>query len=514
MFTTRRDSWGWSRWILLAFLLLGVATLSVVQFSHRSTLSQPGLLQSPLPNKMAMDSAIAAASAKGQFMSLDPTGRFLINSGTRKPVFITGEAAWSLLGQLSDPNIEAYLSDRASKGFNLIIVDLVENYYSDHPPKDFYGNVPFSGADFTNENEVYWSRVDYTLLRAAAYGITVLADPAFVGYGCTGGYCTSYRNSSTGTLTAYGQYLGTRYKRFPNIVWLIGGDADPADSNVQSKLAALANGIKSADTVHLMTTENYRGTSSVDVWSGTSWLDLNALYSLPKDIPTKANTEFRAAAYPVFLMEDWYEGEHSTVELDVRAEGYWAVLSGCTLGRIFGNYAIWRFDWFPDTTASWKNRLAAARSGGLAWLKTFRSREQWKSQLGAAGSVGQANLGKLFRSRQHWMLVPDMNHTVMTAGYGSGSMLSVAARTADKQTVIAYVPNGSAATITVAMSTITDAGSQAKCWWFNPRDGSSTLIGSCAASGTRNFTPPDKEDWVLVIDSLAANLPAPGSKDL
>ena len=145
-------------------------------------------------------------------------------------------------------------------------------------------------------------------------------------------------------------------------------------------------------------------------------------------------------------------------------------------------------------------------------------------------------LGKLFRSREHWKLVPDLNHTVMTAGYDSrsffssaweslhalfhretyrlGSASSMAARTADGQTIIAYVPNGNAATLTVAMDQVADPGSQAKCWWFNPRDGSSVPIGTIATRGAHKFTPPDANDWVLVIDSQGANLSAPGSDGL
>jgi len=98
--------------------------------------------------------------------------------------------------------------------------------------------------------------------------------------------------------------------------------------------------------------------------------------------------------------------------------------------------------------------------------------------------------------------------------YRLGSASSVAARSSDGQTIIAYVPNGSSASITVDMKKITDPGSQAKCWWFNPRDGSYQVIGTLTTSGRHNFTPPDSNDWVLVIDSLAANLAAPGSSSL
>ena len=87
----------------------------------------------------------------------------------------------------------------------------------------------------------------------------------------------------------------------------------------------------------------------------------------------------------------------------------------------------------------------------------------------------------------------------------------MASRTSDGQTIIAYIPNGNATTLTVDMNKISSGINLATCWWFNPSSGAATLIGNYANSGTRNFTPPDSNDWILVIDDAAANLPAPGS---
>jgi len=517
--STQLSNKRWDRWARLLTLLVAaflIAVAAAVYYSRRC--GQEIRVQAFRPsssgdmsgNKIYRRNTID--SPDHQQMTLDPTGKYLQNYKTGKPVFITGDAAWSVQVQLSDEDIQLYLADRASRGFNAILVDLVDNYYCDRPPHDFYGNVPFNGPDFTNENPVYWARVDQTLSWAAAKGITIIADPAFVGYGCTGGYCQSYRNSSIEVVRKYGEFLGKRYESLSNIIWIVGGDADPADNDVQSKLNALASGIRSADTVHLITTENYRGASSIDVWSEAGWLDLNALYSEPQDIPAKANNDYLTSAKPAFMFEDWYEGEHGVTGTSSRREGYWAVLSGCTLGRIFGNYAIWGFGWPVNTT------------------------DPWKKQLDSEGSVGQAWLGKLFRSREHWMLVPDINHTVMTGGYShrftparvkkllkdllcrrlfrAEDTLSVAARTSDGQTVIVYVPNGDATTISVDLSKIVDPQFRAKAWWFNPRDGSTKLVGTYSTTSTINFISPDAKDWVLVIDSLAANLSAPATADL
>ena len=69
-------------------------------------------------------------------------------------------------------------------------------------------------------------------------------------------------------------------------------------------------------------------------------------------------------------------------------------------------------------------------------------------------------------------------NTVVTAGYGAGDALTVTSGTRDGQTVLAYIPNGNATTLTVAMDKITSASHAAKCWWFNPSSGTTTFIGS------------------------------------
>jgi hypothetical protein len=54
-----------------------------------------------------------------------------------------------------------------------------------------------------------------------------------------------------------------------------------------------------------------------------------------------------------------------------------------------------------------------------------------------------------------------------------------------------------------------------KCWWFNPRTGAATAIGSFPNTGERQFAPPDKGemlDWVLVLDDESKHYPAPGRR--
>jgi len=117
-------------------------------------------------------------------------------------------------------------------------------------------------------------------------------------------------------------------------------------------------------------------------------------------------------------------------------------------------------------------------------------------------------------SREHWLMAPDTTHAVLTAGFGSGATLSVAARSTDGQTIIAYFSDGNATAKTINMSKITTSSSTAEAWWYDPQTSAATLIGTFPNSGSQNFTAPDSNDWVLVIDDASANLPAPGAKPL
>jgi len=464
-------------------------------------------------------SGASGGPGAGPFIGASPSGAYLVNPYTQHPLFLVGDSAWDLIEQLDNADAATYLADRGSRGFNILWLAAADNVYQTNPPNNYYGSAPFDGADFTNEDAGYWAHVDYIVRLAQSYGITMGLDPGFGGLLNADGYRNSYLTSSDQVVNAYGVWLGNRYKNFPNILWVLAGDSDPTDTGLYEKLNQLAAGIRSADSMHLITIEASRfyesgggapndGWSSLDAWGGAvsgaytaasfppSWLNLNWVYDDYGGMQAGSARNYAsyvlASPYMAQLAgEDWYEGEHSTTPLQLREESYWEVLSGCTLGRIFGNNAIWSFGGPNDTMG-----------------------QTWQSQLASSGSTAQQYLGQLFRSREFWKLVPDAGNVTLTAGYGSGSTLSVAARTSDGQTVVVYIPNGNSTTVTINMAKITDAGATVNEWWLNPSTGATTHIGTAANTGSANFTAPDSNDWVLVLDSNAAALSAPGGAAL
>jgi hypothetical protein len=438
--------------------------------------------------------------------------RFLVDQNN-VPVFINGDTAWSLIAQLSREDAEHYLQDRGARGVNSIIVTCPEAYYcskcrDSDGPQNYYGASPFTTANlFTTPNEAYWQHADWVIHKAAEYGVQVMLCPFYSGYDKNkdGWWTDDWDNKNREVdCTWYGQWIGKRYKNFPNIVWVIGNDRNPGI--LFKKINSLAEGIKSQDSNHLFTHHSGGGYSAADpaVWSPNavpSWLSLNGTYDYPGDpsphdyMYVKSYADYnRLPTMPFVLFESHYEyakswgnGMFQGSPLNIRKQAYQSVFCGST-GHHCGNNAIWGMGSVPDYQPGCEL--------------------PWKEHLGDPGS-SVFYVGKLMQSREWFTLVPDQNHTVMIAGYGSGSSYAPCARTQGGATVMVHIPDPR--TITIDMSKI--SGGRVKCWWFNPRSGDSSYIGRYPSRGKRDFRVPDSDDWVLVLDDASKNFPAPGTTE-
>src|SRR6185503_3328782 len=108
--------------------------------------------------------------------------RYIVDQSNR-PFFIDGEAAWSLIANLPDEDIDLYLADRQQRGVNAILVNLIEHKFSAQAPQDVYGNPPFTTpGDFSTPNSAYFDRADSIVRKAADHGIVVFLFPAYLGY--------------------------------------------------------------------------------------------------------------------------------------------------------------------------------------------------------------------------------------------------------------------------------------------------------------------------------------------
>jgi hypothetical protein len=428
-------------------------------------------------------------------LRVEANKRYLIDA-KGNPFLLQGDAGWELIAKLTSEEAEQYLEDRRLKGFNAVIVRLIDHNFLDNPPKNASGDLPFlkrldnttwdgslaygnintEGPDFSTPNESYFTHADWVLNKAREKGILVLLAPAYTGFQGGGeGWYQEMQANGVAKLRAYGQFLGNRYKDFTNILWIDGGDFSPPDESGKDLVRAVANGIRDrdVDTRALHSFHGGRFTAALDFWGPSEpWLTVNDIYTDEDTVVSMALVEYTRSPMPFFLIENRYENEGVGDARLVRTQAFQAMLSGAT-GHVMGNFPVWGF--FSD----------------------------WQSALNSDGARTLQHLRRLLEARAWWTLQPDSG-ALLTSGINSGADRAAAARAADGSFAIAYVP--SVRPITIGLSQLSGPRVQAR--WCDPDNGTcATVSGSpFAATGSLGLLPVGNNsggfgDWVLVLES-------------
>ena len=406
------------------------------------------------------------------------------------PFLMVGDSPQSLMVNLSATNAAFYVADRATNGFNTLLVDAICTTYTFGRPNASLldGTLPFTNTiaggfyDLTSPNPAYFAYVDSIINLCASNGIQVMLDPIE-----TGGWLTTMLTNGTANCRAYGQYLGNRYKNFPNIIWSSGNDFQNwSNAANDAVVLAVASGIKDYDPNHLQTIElEFYISSSLDDPNWAPIVGLNAAYTYSPTYAEVLHAYNQSSTIPTFMVEANYEYETNALTDGgstriLRMQEYWTMLSGAS-GQLYGNrYAVG----FP--------------SG-------------WQNYLDSPGVTQLQYMANLFGSRAWYKLVPDQTHVFVTGGYGqfassgyiTGNNYVTAAFVPGGLLGMAYLPQGG--TITVAM---TNLQSNITARWFDPSANTFTNIAGSPFSntGTQNFTSPGSNgagdpDWVLVLEA-------------
>jgi hypothetical protein len=422
-----------------------------------------------------------------------------------------------LIVQLTKEETEDYLENRRRKGFNAILVNLIEYYYADNPPRNKYGDAPFTtSGDFSTPNEAYFAHAEWVIRKASEKGILVILNP------CYTGYSSNFTSSSDGWTKAilangpakcrdYGRYVGSRYKGHANIIWQAGGDTTiPAASDLERNWLEVLRGAKEHAANHLWTAHWYRFSTALDQSTFAPYMTLDNAYGGNRSYVQTLRAYNRANPKPTFVNEGYYEdtnlgtGAVGTPQ-QMRAQAYWAMLSGAT-GHVFGSDHIWVF------------------GGPLGYPGKPLPGKDWRKGMDRQPSKEMVFVKRLFEGRAWHNLVPDQDHSVVTKGVGTfgkddrtpGGDYVTAARTSDGSLVMAYVPSTGTGTRTIALD-MTRLSGPANARWYNPTSGTFTAIPNVpppANGGTCDFTTPadngtGTNDWVLVLETVAVKKAPP-----
>lgn len=421
---------------------------------------------------------IHAASAGGQTrfpLRIASDGTYL-EDAEGKPFLITGDAAWSLIGDLSQEDADLYITDRKARGFNTILVSLIEHEFSRNAPNNAAGVAPFLvPGDFTRPNERYFSDAEHVLDAALKAGVLVLMAPAYVGANGGGqGWYAEMAAAGPEALRAYGRYVGKRFARYPNIVWVQGGDYDPPDRNL---IEALAAGIAEGAPGAMQTVHGNRDTVTGAYWAQAGWLALDTVYTYD-DVAAATRARYHTGPRrPFFLIEALYEGEHGVEASEIRRIAYGALLSGAS-GQVYGNNPVWHFDG-PG--------LYAAPAG-------------WREALASMGAQSITHLANLFARLDWWKLAPDEGRFVRGVD-GAPAASAVAAVAKDGSFAVAYLQGAASVDLDPAIL----AAPTGTVEWYDPSTGAT--VGPEAVADLRRLSVPatlnasGDTDWVVVVRS-------------
>jgi Protein of unknown function (DUF4038)/Putative collagen-binding domain of a collagenase len=446
-----------------------------------------------------------------QRLKISDNHRFIVKAdGT--PFFYLGDTAWELFHRTTRAEAERYLQNRKALGYTVIqVVALAEldglNTPNANGHRPLIQNDPMRPDVKDGTDNDYWDHVDFIVKRAAELDL-------YIGFLPTWGdkwnkkWGVGPEVFTADNAATYGEWLGKRYKDATNLIWILGGDRPVETDAHKAIIRAMAQGLRKGDNGgHLMTFHPTGGRGSSDPFHQDEWLDFNmrqnghAVDFNPSYEKTRGDYNLTPIK-PVIDGEPIYEDHpinfkakefgHS-VAADVRRPLYWDLFTGAC-GHTYGNHAIWQM-WLPGRE------------------KVNNPLMPWTNALNQPGAKQMQYARWLLESRPFLTRIPDDSVIVQaeppSAVPGAGLKRFVATRDAAGSYAFVYVPTGRAFSIKLDWL----AGTKLKAWWFNPRNGEATLIGSFEKTPMRDFISPDSGenlDWVLVLDDASKKFPKPG----
>ena len=464
-----RQVWVWG----VLGLAGALAAVGLVVYVRRASSATPAGVRSARP------ATVLPMRTPAYPLKVDRSRRYLVDRDGH-PFLIVGDSPQALVADVTATEADRFFGDRRRAGFDAVWINLLCDQYTGGRADGttYDGIAPFTrSGSLATPDPSYFARADEMVRLAGKHGLAVFLDPIE-----TGGWLGVLRSNGTRKAYRYGQYLGRRYRRYPNVVWLNGNDfqtwGQPRD---EALVLAVAKGIRSTDPHQVQTVElNYETSSSLDDsrWRGTIGLD--AAYTYAPTYAEVLKAYARRGHLPVFMIEASYEGEHAyTGPSTLRRQEYWTMLSGAT-GQFYGNRYTWQF------------------SAG------------WSHHVDTIGSRQMTFVTNLFAHRPWFELVPDTRHRLVVSGYGTYSVSGdinasdyvTAARTHDGRLAIAYLPTPRPVTVDMARL----AGRRVRAQWYDPTSGRYVTIphSPFARSGRHTFTPPGENhdgdgDWALVL---------------
>lgn len=398
-----------------------------------------------------------------------------------RPFLYVSDSGWLLMLGLTLPEAKEYFLRRKAQGFSVVHVFLTPT-----PGKtNLKGQAPFWDFDFTKVNEDYFAETEKYIALADSLHIALAVVPLWYSC-CNDGWASHpekyFKKNGTEKLHLFGQYVGTRFGKYKNIIWIMGGDNDPHDN--RAEIRSLALGLKKTAPHQLITYHASSTHSSTDVWENETWLDFSMVYTyfrgfhkawnyVQPDVYEVCYTEYlKQPTMPFVLGESTYEGEHDAMgsALQARKQAYWTMLSGGA-GHSYGS-PFWAVGSPEIHGKDWRKVVEQDGANTLQYLNKLLLKVDWTT------------------------LVPVLP-TEPAQGFARNDYATTAIAQ-NKKTLVSYIPSGR--TLPYDLNELD--GTTILVNEYNPRTGEAKVIDTLIKAKQKiyTYTSPDKNDWVVFFE--------------
>jgi len=413
--------------------------------------------------------------------------RYLLRQG--KPFFWLGDTAWELFHRLNREEADEYLKRRSEQGFTVIQAVVLAEFDGLHSP-NAYGNTPLQNDDPTKPNEPYFEHVDYIIDRAASYNLVIGLLPTWGDKVYKHNWGVGPEIFNNDNAKEYGRWIGKRYSSKQNVIWILGGDRNPRNDADVSVWRSMAAGIMEATNKKAMISFHPQPVDlgSAKWFHNDDWLSFNMFqmgHCRDNNVYDKIQAVYNLKpAKPVMDAEPIYEDHPvcfnakdlgTSNAYDVRKFAYLDVFSGAH-GHTYGCHDIWQF-------YSSKNPPVNG------------PHFNWREALELPGANQMVYLRKLMESHSILDRVPDQS-LIKENNYAAAERIQA---TRGKDFLFVYTAAGKSFEMVFGKI----SGASLNAYWYDPRTGKSTPIGTFPNKGTRRFQPPTAgygQDWVLVME--------------
>ncbi len=354
-----------------------------------------------------------------------------------KPFFWLGDTGWELFHRLTYNEINTYLTNRQKKGFNVIQAVVLAEFNGLTKPNQ-NGDLPLVELDPLKPNEKYFRFVDSVVELAKLKGLYMGLLPTW-GDKVTPMWGTGPAIFNKDNAYQYGLWIGKRYQKYPNIVWILGGDRPPKNDSADWTpiWRAMATGILDATGQKAFITYHPSGgeKSTSAYLQQENWLTMNMMQSghggghdvpvwsrILKDwnlTPAKPtlDAEPNYEDHPVNPWPTWDPKNGYYRDYDVRKQTYRSVFSGAC-GVTYGHHSVWQF--------------YSPREEKINFAERY-----WTEAIDRPSAFQVGYLRKLIQSRPQLSRIPDQS--MIIKGQGEKGEYICATRDAQGRFIIEFM---------------------------------------------------------------------------